>query len=103
MREYSLALRLVSKLHDLERRMRPGFRYALGVRSRIRCRVRDNKKHRTPFGVLCFLEAPPRFELGVEVLQTFALPLGHGAVQLGTGNASLFRILFKSRIVRYCF
>ena len=27
-----------------------------------------------------FLEAPPRFGLGVEVLQTFALPLGHGAI-----------------------
>ena len=26
------------------------------------------------------LEATPRFELGVEVLQTFALPLGHVAV-----------------------
>ena len=27
-----------------------------------------------------FLEVPPRFELGVEVLQTFALPLGYGTV-----------------------
>ena len=26
------------------------------------------------------LEVPPRFELGVEVLQTFALPLGYGTV-----------------------
>ena len=26
-----------------------------------------------------FLEAPTRFELVIEVLQTFALPLGHGA------------------------
>ena len=26
-----------------------------------------------------FLEAPPRFELGIKVLQTSALPLGHGA------------------------
>ena len=26
------------------------------------------------------LEAPPGFEPGVEVLQTFALPLGHGAI-----------------------
>ena len=38
------------------------------------------KKDRTPIGVLSFLEAPPRFGLGVEVLQTFALPLGHGAI-----------------------
>ena len=27
-----------------------------------------------------FLEAPPGFGPGVEVLQTFALPLGHGAI-----------------------
>ena len=27
-----------------------------------------------------FLEAPPRFELGVKVLQTSALPLGYGAL-----------------------
>ena len=28
------------------------------------------------------LEAPPRFELGVKVLQTSALPLGYGAINL---------------------
>ena len=27
-----------------------------------------------------FLEAPPRFELGMKVLQTSALPLGYGAI-----------------------
>ena len=27
-----------------------------------------------------FLEAPTRFELVIEVLQTFALPLGYGAL-----------------------
>ena len=27
-----------------------------------------------------FLEAPTRFELVIEVLQTFALPLGYGAI-----------------------
>ena len=30
--------------------------------------------------VQSFLEAPPRFELGVKVLQTRALPLGYGAI-----------------------
>ena len=40
----------------------------------------ESKKDRTPIGVLSFLEAPPGFGPGVEVLQTFALPLGHGAV-----------------------
>src|SRR5690554_2814815 len=29
-----------------------------------------------------FMEAPPRFELGVKVLQTSALPLGYGALYL---------------------
>ncbi len=27
-----------------------------------------------------FLEAPPRFELGIKVLQTSALPLGYSAI-----------------------
>ena len=39
-----------------------------------------HKKKDTIFIVSFFLEAPPRLELGIEVLQTFALPLGHGAV-----------------------
>ena len=26
------------------------------------------------------LEAPPRFELGIKVLQTYALPLGYSAI-----------------------
>ena len=38
------------------------------------------KKSQAPFWSLAFsLEAPPRFELGVKVLQTSALPLGYGA------------------------
>ena len=48
-----------------------------------RCRselVSDGKKAGYPNGYPAFLEAPPRFGLGVEVLQTFALPLGHGAI-----------------------
>ena len=28
------------------------------------------------------LEAPPRFELGIKVLQTFALPLGYGSTHI---------------------
>ena len=31
-------------------------------------------------GAELFLEAPPRFELGIKVLQTRALPLGYGAI-----------------------
>ena len=30
--------------------------------------------------ILLFLEAPPGIGPGIEVLQTFALPLGHGAI-----------------------
>ena len=32
------------------------------------------------FRIVFFLEAPPRFELGIKVLQTSALPLGYGAI-----------------------
>ena len=39
-----------------------------------------DKKLSNPIGLLNFLEAPPGFGPGVEVLQTFALPLGHGAI-----------------------
>ena len=31
-----------------------------------------------------YLEAPPRLELGIKVLQTSALPLGYGAVNIET-------------------
>ena len=30
-------------------------------------------------------EAPPGFEPGIEVLQTFALPLGYGAIMIRAG------------------
>ena len=36
------------------------------------------KEH--PFGCSFILEAPPGIGPGIEVLQTFALPLGHGAI-----------------------
>ena len=40
-------------------------------------------KNRQALTVLVdFLEAPPRFELGVKVLQTSALPLGYGALRI---------------------
>ena len=56
-----------------------------GVKSRFLYRFL--KTNNTPielcwfkFGVLFILEAPPGIEPGIEVLQTRALPLGHGAV-----------------------
>ena len=33
-----------------------------------------------------FMEVPPRFELGVEVLQTSALPLGYGTIALSSAR-----------------
>ena len=38
----------------------------------------QRKEKRHPNGIPFSLEVPPRFELGIEVLQTFALPLGYG-------------------------
>ncbi len=32
------------------------------------------------------LEAAPRFELGMKVLQTSALPLGYAAIEYGAGD-----------------
>ena len=40
----------------------------------------SDKKLSNPVGLLNFLEAPPGFGPGVEVLQTFALPLGYGTI-----------------------
>ena len=39
-----------------------------------------------------FLEAPTRFELVIEVLQTFALPLGHGALHYSDSNGNRTRV-----------
>ena len=40
-----------------------------------------HKKSTCKLQVLFFLmEAPPRFELGIKVLQTYALPLGYSAI-----------------------
>ena len=39
-----------------------------------------------------FLEAPPRFELGIKVLQTSALPLGYGAIKLIENTSKVFSI-----------
>ena len=54
------------------------------VRKRTKAESHEGVKHKkimgTRLGTHYFLEAPPRFGLGIEVLQTFALPLGHGAI-----------------------
>ena len=47
-----------------------------------------------------FLEAPPRIELGMKVLQTSALPLGYGAIN-GAGNGARTRHLSLGKAALY--
>ena len=69
------ALRLKSKLFDL----RAGYvNWILLRRTHLAARVASPKKKGYREGIPFSLEASPRFELGIEVLQTFALPLGYG-------------------------
>ena len=73
------ALRLKSKLFDL----RAGYvNWILLRRTHLAARVASPKKKGYREGIPFSLEASPRFELGIEVLQTFALPLGYDAVYL---------------------
>ena len=102
-REYIHALPLTSKLDALYGGIcepDPAMPTAYSAEA---LRASTSKTKSTSCEVLFVLEAPPGIGPGIEVLQTFALPLGYGAVQLGTGSISLFRILFKSCAVRHCF
>ena len=55
------------------------------------------------------MEAPPGFEPGMEVLQTSALPLGHGAVRglsrhrkgIGAGNGIRTRDFDLGKVALY--
>ena len=77
--EDSRPLRLKSELFDL--RVANANRIPLrGARSEARVTHQKERKTASLVGYRFLLEATPRFELGVEVLQTFALPLGHVAV-----------------------
>ena len=42
--------------------------------------MNNTKQKILSFDRIFVLEAPPRFELGMKVLQTSALPLGYGAI-----------------------
>ena len=44
-------------------------------------KTQEGKQKRQSYDCL-FMEAPPRLELGIKVLQTSALPLGYGAIKL---------------------
>ena len=49
-----------------------------------------------PYG----LEAPPRFELGIRVLQTLALPLGYSA-EIGADYEARTRYLHLGKVALY--
>ena len=51
-----------------------------------------DKKLSNPIGLLNFLEAPPGIGPGLRVLQTRALPLGHGAVSVPAYYTAKWRI-----------
>ena len=46
------------------------------------------------------VEAPPRFELGIRVLQTHALPLGYGA-EIGADYEARTRYLHLGKVALY--
>ena len=47
------------------------------------------------------LEVPPRFELGMKVLQTSALPLGYGTKKNGADDEARTRYLHLGKVALY--
>ena len=47
------------------------------------------------------MEAPPRFELGIMVLQTNALPLGYSAKKIGADYEARTRYLHLGKVALY--
>ena len=47
------------------------------------------------------VEAPPRFELGIRVLQTHALPLGYSAIKIGADYEARTRYLHLGKVALY--
>ena len=75
-------------------------------------RSQDSIKITTPDGVVIFMEATPRFELGVELLQSSALPLGYVALWIkgrndlpfivfGAGDEARTRYLHLGKVALY--
>jgi hypothetical protein len=61
-----------------------------------------HKKSTCKLQVLFFLmEAPPRFELGIKVLQTYALPLGYSAKKIGADYEARTRYLHLGKVALY--
>ena len=48
-----------------------------------------------------WLEVPPRFELGIKVLQTYALPLGYSAKKIGADYEARTRYLHLGKVALY--
>ena len=52
-------------------------------------------------GAFFLMEAPPRFELGIKVLQTYALPLGYSAKKIGADYEARTRYLHLGKVALY--
>ena len=65
----------------------------------IKCEVNNKKRESSYLDSL--LEAPPRFELGIRVLQTHALPLGYSAVNFGADYEARTRYLHLGKVALY--
>ena len=63
---------------------------------------RTHKKSTCELQVLfSLMEAPPRFELGIMVLQTNALPLGYSAKKIGADYEARTRYLHLGKVALY--
>ena len=60
-----------------------------------------HKKSTCKLQVLFLMEAPPRFELGIMVLQTNALPLGYSAKKIGADYEARTRDLHLGKVALY--
>ena len=58
------------------------------------------KKHLQIASAFLLMEAPPRFELGIKVLQTYALPLGYSA-EIGADYEARTRYLHLGKVALY--
>ncbi len=62
----------------------------------------DTEKSTCKLQVLfSLMEAPPRFELGIMVLQTNALPLGYSAKKIGADYEARTRYLHLGKVALY--
>ena len=58
-------------------------------------------KTKNPRQIIGDMEAPPRFELGIMVLQTNALPLGYSAKKIGADYEARTRYLHLGKVALY--